>query len=335
MATIERKPVDYPASWIGLPDAAALPALFAHFKVSNQDELKIKLNDDLYDVVMPYHSPTSDKIEMAFNFAKNKLDERTLTAPGFFENCSDPDDVNKFDWPDPAKYIDPELCRKVVDAVPKQDYAITGVVWSSRFQDACSAFGMEAALIKLYAEPEMFKAVIDRITEFYLRANEIFFEATKGKLHAVLFGDDYASQYGLLVSPEILREYVLDGTRQLVEQAKSYGLKVSFHSCGSAHDVIPDLIAMGVDVVEPIQALATNMEPQRLKNEFGDKMSFSGGVDAQYLLVKGTPEQVREKVRELKGIFPTGLVVSSSHETILPDMPPENIEALYDEVRRK
>lgn len=336
MATVERCPVDYPASWLGLPHPDALPALYAHFGVGTEDELKAKVNDDVFAVEMPYHSPTSNAIYAAFDFAKNKLrpDERTLTAPGFFEDFSDPADVDKFDWPDPALYVDPALCRRVVESVPSRGYAVMGVLWSAHFQDACAAFGMESALIKMVTEPEMFEAVIDKITDFYLRANEIFFEATKGKLHAVLFGNDFGSQTGLIVSPEMLRSHVFEGSRRLIDQAKSYGLKVVYHSCGAVYDVIPDIISLGADVVHPIQALAAKMEPQRLQADFSGIASFCGGVDAQYLLVQGTPDQVREKVRELKALFPTGLVISPSHEAILPDIPPANVEALFDEVHR-
>ncbi|MDR2813896.1 MAG: uroporphyrinogen decarboxylase family protein [Prevotellaceae bacterium] len=336
LATVERRPVDYPASWLGLPHPDALPALYAHFGVKTVDELKAKVCDDVFAVEMPYHSPTSNAVYAAFDFAKNKLrrDERTLTAPGFFEDFSDPADVDKFDWPDPARYVSPALCRKVVDDVPDRSYAVMGTLWSAHFQDACAAFGMECALIKMATEPDMFKAVIDKITDFYLHANEIFFEATKGKLHAALFGNDFGSQTGLIVSPEMLREYVFEGSRKLIAQAKSYGLKVVYHSCGAVYDIIPDLISLGADVVHPIQALAAKMEPQRLRDSFADTASFCGGVDAQYLLVQGTPSQVREKVRELKKLFPTGLVISPSHEAILPDIPPANVEALFDEVHR-
>jgi uroporphyrinogen decarboxylase len=334
LATVERRPVDYPASWLGIPDPSALPGLLKYFKVNSKEEFKKKINDDVFDVEMPYHSPTSNAIYAAFDFAKQKHgdgSERTLTAPGFFEDYSDPADVNKFDWPDPAKYIDPEECRKVVQQAP-QDYAVMGVIWSAQFQDACAAFGMETALIKMALEPEMFSAVMHKITDFYLRANEIFFEATKGMLDAVLIGNDFGSQQGLMVSPDMLREIVFEDSRKIIQQAKSYGLKVVYHSCGGIHDIIPDLAELGADVVHPIQALATKMEPDRLKADFGNKVSFCGGVDAQYLMVEGTPQQVKDKVRELKKIFPTGLVISPSHEAILPDTPPANVEALFEAI---
>lgn len=330
-ATVERRPVDKPASWLGIPDHAALPKLYEYFGVSDMKSLKAKIGDDIYPVEMPYHSPTSNAIYAAFDFAKDPHgdpEERTLTAPGFFEDYCDPADVDKFDWPEPEKYIDPELCRKAVEDVP-EGYAIMGVIWSAHFQDACAAFGMETALIKMYTDPGIVKAVIDKITDFYLRANKIFYEATKGMLHAVLIGNDFGSQQGLMVGPDLLREFVFEGTKKLIDQAKSYGLKVVFHSCGSIYEVIPDLIELGVDVIHPIQALAAKMEPQRLKDHFGDQVSFCGGVDAQHLLVTGTPEQVKAKVEELKSIFPTGLIISPSHEAILPDISPANVEALF------
>ena len=101
------------------------------------------------------------------------------------------------------------------------EYARMGIMWSVHFQDACAAFGMENALITMMAFPEMFQAVIDRITDFYLLVNEIFYEATKGYLDAVLIGNDFGSQRSLLVSPDDLRQFVFPGTKKLVDQAKS------------------------------------------------------------------------------------------------------------------
>lgn len=333
-ATVERKPVDRPASWLGLPVPSAHQQLKEYFEIKDIHQLTYKINDDLIPVELPYHSPTSNAIYAAFDFAKDfhgTEEERTLTAKGFFEDYTDPSKINDFDWPDPKKYIDPEACLKVVEAAGT-DKPILGVVWAAHFQDACAAFGMEMAFMKMITDPEMFQAVIDRITEFYLEANEIFYKATEGKLHAVLIGNDLGSQTGLMLSPDMIRQFVFPGTMKLVEQAKRYGLIVIHHSCGAIHDIIGDLIDTGVDVIHPIQALATGMEPQRLKEEFGERVSFCGGVDAQHLLVNGTPEQVKRKVEELMRIFPTGLIISPSHEAILVDVPPANIEALFSQI---
>jgi uroporphyrinogen decarboxylase len=331
LATVERRPVDRPASWLGIPAHSAIPQLLKHFAVPDLDALRTKIGDDVYPVELPYHSPFSDAIYMAFDFAKTghlEDGERTLNSPGFFEDVIEVDQVENFDWPDPEKYISPDECRAVVDAAPA-DQAVLGVVWSAHFQDACAAFGMETAFMNMVAEPEIFRAVIDKITAFYLKANGIFFEATRGKLDAVLIGNDFGSQNCLMLSRDLIREFVWPGTRQLVEQAKSYGLKVIHHSCGAIQELIPDLIEIGVDVIHPIQALATGMSAEELHSKFAGKTSFCGGVDAQNLLVHGTPRAVEKRVRELVALFPTGLVISPSHEAILPDIAPANIEAFF------
>ena len=122
--------------------------------------------------------------------------------------------------------------------------------------------------------------------------------------------------------------------RKLVEVAHSYGVKVVYHSCGSIVEAIPLLIEAGVDIIHPIQALAAGMDPQNLKDKFEGQVSFCGGVDTQDLLPNGTPEQVAAKVKELRTIFPTGLIISPSHEGLQEDVPPQNIKAMFDEVNK-
>lgn len=335
LATISNAPVDRPASWLGLPVKAAVPALKKYFGVRSIDELKILLDDDIYPIEVPYNNPPLNHISSAFDFAKTKNlknpEDVTLTAAGFFEDYSDPIDVDKFDWPDPEKYLDKEeSLRRAKAANP--DYARMGIMWSAHFQRACSAFGMEHALITMLMNPDMFKAVIDRITEIYLKANDIFYEATKGYLDVVLIGNDFGSQNGLMIEPELLRQFVFPGTKLFIDQAKSYGLKVMHHSCGSVFPVIDDIAGLGADIIHPIQALAADMSVENMKKHFAGKTAFCGGIDAQFLLVNGTPEQVRTRVREVVELFPTGLVISPSHEAVLSDIPPANIEALFHSI---
>ena len=336
-STIHYQPVDRPASWLGLPVPSAEQALMKCFGVNSMDELRTLLDDDIYPIEVPYHYPPSNHIACAFKFAKtdhlDTPDERTLTAPGFFEDYSDVADIDRFAWPEPALYLDREESRRRASAAPA-DRIKMGILWSAHFQDVCSAFGMEQALMTMLTNPELFRAVIDRITDFYLKANEIFYEATKGLLDAVLIGNDFGSQIALMVHPEQLREFVFPGTKRLIEQAKSYGLTVMHHSCGSIFPIIQDLAELGADIIHPVQALANQMDAPNLKEHFYGKVAFCGGVDAQYLLVKGKPEEVTAKVKALKELFPTGLIISPSHEAILPDIPPSNIKALFDAIRK-
>lgn len=335
--TIAREDVDRNASWLGLPTEQAVPGLLRHFKVDSLDALKDKMQDDVYPVEMPYESETSHAIYTALSFAKHPTGsdfDRTLTVPGFFEDMEDPELVSMFNWPDPSRHISREKCRLLIDQTPP-DAAVLGVIWSAHFQDTCAAFGMENALMTMLTCPGMYRAVDARIVDFYLEANEIFYEATRGRLDAILIGNDVGSQKGLMISPEQVREFVLPGSSRLIRQAKEHGLKVIYHSCGSIEPIIDDLISCGVDVIHPIQALATGMQPDHLQDRFGGRVSFCGGVDAQDLLVSGTPAEVYAATRGLRRVFPTGLIVSPSHEAILPDVDPANIEAMFRAVHEE
>ena len=310
-----------------------------YYHVNDIKELKKECGDDFYAVEIPYKSPTCSAIFAAFDWYMNgsnvDTEHRTLTADGCFAHCEDLEDIEavNFQWPDPEKYIDPELCRKLVDEAP-DDKVVMGMLWACHFQDTCAAFGMQTCLMNMVAEPEMVHYVDDHIVDFYVKALKIFLEATKGKVQAILIGDDVGSQRGLMISPELIKEFVIPGAKKLIDLAHSYGVKVVYHSCGSIVEAIPLLIEAGVDVIHPIQALAAGMDPANLKSKFDGQISFCGGVDTQDLLPNGTPEQVAAKVKELRTYFPTGLIVSPSHEGLQPDVPPSNIKALFDEATK-
>ena len=338
-ATVERRPVDRPACWLGMPTPSEVPHLCEYFGVKTLDELKASCGDDFYAIEVPYQSPTCSALYAAFDWYMNGSDvdteHRTLTADGFFASCETTQDAKEanFPWPDPALYIDPAACKRLVDEAP-EGKTILGMVWACHFQDFCAAFGMENAMMNMLAEPELVHYVNDRIMDFYVKALKIFLEATKGKLHAILIGDDLGSQLDLMISPEMVKEFVIPGAKQLVDLAHSYGVKVIYHSCGSIIRAIPMLIEAGVDVVHPIQALANGMQPENLKEKFDGTISFCGGVDTQELLPKGTPEEVMEKVKYLRTLFPTGLIISPSHEAIQSDVPPANIKAMFTEAQK-
>ena len=332
LATIERKPVDRPALWLGLPHPDAVPGLCRHFGVQTIEDVRNKVGDDLRTIPVPYQSGTGDAIYAALPFAKadpvgSEPDLRTLTAPGFFEGCDDPRRIEEFPWPDPTPCISVDACRAWARAVPV-GHAVMGEAWSAHFQDLLSAFGMENALVMMHEAPAMVRAVADRITEFYLQANAIFYEAVADRIDAVLLGNDVGGQTALLVSRDMLRRFMMPGMKRLVDQAHDYGLKVVYHSCGAVREAVNDFIEVGIDALHPIQAHASNMDAESLGDEFGDRVAFVGGVDTQELLPKGTPEDVAGRVRGLCRCFPTGLVVSPSHEALLPDVPPANVEAM-------
>jgi uroporphyrinogen decarboxylase len=334
-ATIERQKVDRPAAWLGVPHEDSEQGLFAEYGVANLHELKLAVGDDFYASRLPLRL-NGKAVSKVWDWYLDGLTDRknrTLTADGCFKNCEEIADLSFFKWPDPAECLKAEDCRGMADMVPPGKTGL-GLLWSVHFQDTCAAFGLETALMNMVSNPEIVEAVNKKILNFYLGINEIFYRAVKGKFHAVLIGNDMGTQRGLLLSPELVRRFVMPGCKALVEQAHSYGLKVIYHSCGSIADIIPDLIAAGVDVIHPIQALAAGLEPANLKRLYGEKTAFCGGVDTQQLLVFGSVKEVAAKVRELREIFPTGLIISPSHEAILVDVPPRNIRVLFEEATK-
>ena len=338
-ATIERRPVDRPACWMGMPTPSEIPRLCEYFGVKTFEELKASCGDDFYAIEVPYQSPTCSALYAAFDWYMNgtnvDTEHRTLTAEGFFakfESVEEAEAAN-FPWPDPELYIDPAECKRLVDEAPK-DKTILGMAWAAHFQDFCAAFGMENAMMNMLAAPELVHYVDDKIVDFYLKALKIFLDATKGKIHTILIGDDMGSQLDLMISPEMVKEFVIPGAKKLIDLIHSYGVKVIYHSCGSIVRAIPMLIEAGVDAIHPIQALAHGMDPESLKEKFGDVVSFCGGVDTQELLPNGTQEQVMAAVKHLRTLFPTGLIISPSHEAIQADVPPANIKAMFTEAQK-
>ena len=218
------------------------------YNVKNWHELQLKAGDDIYAFDIPYDSGYATSIAAAFDWYQNGSnvdpDHRTLTADGCFKDAESLEDLAFFNWPDPQKYIDVAECKRRCMAAPA-DRAVLAQVWSAHFQDACAAFGMQTALMNMACNPEVYQAVDAHIVDFYLKANELIYEACKGYLDAVIIANDFGNQLGLMLSPQMIHDYVMPGSRKLIEQAHDYGLKVIYHSCGAIFDAIPELIAAG------------------------------------------------------------------------------------------
>jgi uroporphyrinogen decarboxylase len=150
------------------------------------------------------------------------------------------------------------------------------------------------------------------------------------------FGDDLGMDTGPFMSPQTYREFFKPHHARLCAYVHAHsGMKTFLHSCGSLYELLPDLIEAGYDVINPVQTNCRNMEPERLKREFGKDICFwGGGCDTQGVLNRGTPELVREHVlRRLDVFAPCGGFVFNTVHNILADVPPANIVAMFDAVR--
>ncbi len=333
-AAAAREPLDRLPVWMSAPVGRELQIMCDYYGVKDWHELQVKAGDDVYAFDIPYNSGYATSIAAAFDWYQNGSnvdpEHRTLTADGCFKDAEELEDLEFFEWPDPTKYIDVNELKRRVNEAP-EDRAILAQVWSAHFQDACAAFGMETALMNMLTKPEIYQAVDDRIVNFYLKANELIYETVGARVDAVIFANDFGSQRGLIISRQMIHDFVIPGAKKLIDQAHSYGIKVIYHSCGAVFDAMPEIISAGADFIHPLQAHATGMDPVRIRDAYGDQVSFCGGIDIQHLLPEGTPDEVKAKVRELKNIFKTGIVLSPSQGVILDDVPPCNIKAMLEE----
>jgi uroporphyrinogen decarboxylase len=187
---------------------------------------------------------------------------------------------------------------------------------------------MEAYMVKMYTHPEVVQAVTDRVCGFYLEANERFFAAAGNEVDGFFFGNDFGTQLDLICGPAQFDQFIMPWFVRFTEQAHAHGYQALLHSCGAIHKVIDRLISAGVDCLHPLQALAANMDAGTLARDFKGRIAFMGGIDTQHLLVHGTPQEVKAEVHRVRRLLGPRLIVSPSHEALLPNVPPANLEAM-------
>jgi uroporphyrinogen decarboxylase len=191
--------------------------------------------------------------------------------------------------------------------------------------------GMRNALMDMIIDAELACEMFKRCADFSIALAEQACE--RFPLDWLWSGDDVAAQNALMMSPEMWRKQIKPQLQRVFNVGKAANLWVAHHCCGSLRPIIPDLIEMGLDVLNPIQCNCPGMDPLVLKKEFGHQLAFMGGVDTVDLLPTGTVEQVRRSTaRLLEGMTADGggYVLAASH-TIPPETPDENIFALFAE----
>ena len=190
--------------------------------------------------------------------------------------------------------------------------------------------GIEEALLDIADRPALAAEMIERCASFSIRlADEAYRRYT---LDWLWTGDDVASQNSLMFSPKTWRALVKPALQRIFALGKAHNSWVAYHCCGALRPILPDLVEMGLDVLNPVQVNCPGMDIFELKREFGKTLTFMGGLDTQYLLPNGTPTDVRRAVRRLLDEVAAdgGYILAASH-TIPPETPDENIFALLDE----
>jgi len=245
------------------------------------------------------------------------------------------DDLDHYPWPDPA---DPQRIKGVKEEAKRlfetTPYALTLSGFSETFFGLPSWLrGHQQFYMDLILNPEFVEKLLDRLLSYWKQLAEIALELVGEYIQVVRVADDLGMQTGLLISPQLYRKYIKPRQKEFYSFIKQRTkAKLLIHSCGSIYQIIPDLIKIGIDAINPVQVSAKDMGTLKLKKEFGDKLSFWGGsCDTQRVLPYGSPRQIKEEVkRRIYDLAPGGGFVFASIHNIQYDVPPENICALYD-----
>lgn len=191
--------------------------------------------------------------------------------------------------------------------------------------------GMQQAYLDLVDNPEMVHYCLDKLFELAYQSSLRIFEALPGRVTFCYVAEDLGSQEGLLFSPKQIREFLIPRMRRIIELAHQAGVCVFHHSDGAITKILPDMIAAGIDVLNPVQWRCRGMDREALKRNYGDKLIFHGAVDNQYTLAFGTPQEVRQEVIDNIRILGAGggYILAPCHN-IQAVSPPENIVAMYE-----
>ena len=243
-------------------------------------------------------------------------------------------DVHDYSWPDPA-WMDVSKIKAEAQIYDGK-YAILGGDWSPFWHDAIDLLGMENLYMKMYTEPELVDAVMQHMVNYYAAVSRRIFDAAADVIDIFFIGNDFGSQTGPLLGPELFGRFMMPHLKRLIDLGHAYNLKVQLHCCGGFAPLIPMMIESGLDALHAVQPDCYGMELKTLKADFGDKILFNGAIDSHNILIDGTPETVRRETAEVLEIMMPGggYVAGASHDTILEETPVENVVEMFDTIHR-
>ena len=233
--------------------------------------------------------------------------------------------LGEYSFPDPAlpgrfDHVDLRLKNR-------GDRYVLASVWFTLFERLWMLRDFENILIDPYLDELNFCKLRDRIVEYNLAIIDQWLER---KVDGIFFSDDWGSQRALLINPDDWRKFYKPSYQKMFDRVRSGGAHVWMHLCGNISAILPDLIDIGLNVLNPVQPQA--MDVKFLSKEFGGKVCFYGGIDVQGTMIHGSPQDVKNEVHDLIdlfGRFNGGYIGGTSH-SIMPETPLDNVIALYE-----
>ncbi len=307
--------------------------LFAHVGHRDRDALLDQLGIDIRHL----EAPAPPEREVAPGLWQNFWGERFIyrdtpwgpmreDAPGALAAATSFAELAAFDWPRPD-CLDrsqlPAQCERYPEHALLYGFAD---IW----QRPALVRGWEAMFVDLVERPDWVHSLCRIFTDFYLADYRRAAALTAGRIDLYLVISDLGTQRGPLISRAMFGAFVAPYLREMTACIHDLGGLAMFHSCGAIETFIPDLLACGIDVLDPLQPVGETMQPEHLKRCYGDRLSFHGGLDMQRLLTQGTPDEVAAEARRYCDVLGEGggYVLGPAH-LFQPDVPPDNVFAVY------
>ena len=225
----------------------------------------------------------------------------------------------------------PELLQSMNPVIAlKDEYFIGCDVSPCLFELICRLRNMQNAILDFLVNPELMDRLLEKATGFNVTLSQAAVD--RFDLDCLWTGDDVGGQQALILDPAMWRSRVKPYLKRIIDVGKAKNLWIAYHCCGVVRPIIPDLIEIGVNILNPVQANCPGMNPLELKKEFGGELSFMGGIDTQDLLPNGTATEVRKETEKLiEGMMAGGggYILAASH-AVPPETPIENIYAMYE-----
>ncbi len=338
-ATIAKKGVDHiPTDYWGTPEIT--DKLLQELKCKNPDELWAKLNiDRVVGVGGDLHDPHAKERGKADIWGMEWRKVNYANGAGTYDEIArnplakitSVKEMEDYPWPDPKWWTFENVLDKCLEYKGRP---IQGSYFEPMWLYSYMR-GMEQAMSDFYENPEMVEAALERIFQIHYELNEKTLIAAKGNIDIAYIAEDLGTQESLLYSPAIFRKFLKPRMKKMMELVHKHGAYVMTHSDGAILAIIPDLVEIGVDILNPIQWRCAGMDRQVLKKTFGAKLCFHGAMDNQQTLPFGTVAEVRQEVRDNIRILGEGggYILSPCHN-IQSITPVENIVAMYDEARK-
>ena len=247
-------------------------------------------------------------------------------------------DLDEYAWPDPndpGRYEG--LREEVKNVYETTDYALVAdSIFGGIFECAWWLRGFEKFNVDMYKNPDFAEALLNKVVALYMEFYSRYLDEVGEYVQVVELGDDVGAQNGPIMSPALLRKYIKPRWKKLYDLIHSKTkAKIFHHSCGSIYPFIADLIEVGVDILNPLQPLAANMDIGKIKEQFGNKLTLHGGVDIQRVLPLGTPNDVVEEVkRVIRSAASNGGYILAGAHNIQADTPVDNIVTLLEAARK-